>query len=383
MHNILNAALLTGAQAIHPGVGFLSENAQFAYMCDECKIKFIGPDYRTIALLGDKIRAKDIMKSHGVPVIPGSTHAVKKEEAEALAREIGYPIILKAAAGGGGRGIRIVNQESDLLVAYAQAQGEAQSAFGDGRLYIEKLLTNTRHIEVQVLADEFGNVIHLGERDCSLQRRNQKIFEETPSPVLTPELREEICQMAVKAAKAVSYKNLGTVEFLLDKDMNYYFMEMNTRIQVEHPITEMVTGIDLVKEQLHVAAGQPLHFKQQDIRFSGSSLECRINAENTEQGFRPSCGRIVYLHLPGGPGVRFDMCIYAGYTMPPFYDSLLGKLIVHMPTREEALHKMQAALQELTIEGVDTNIAYHQTLLNTPELQQGTADTSFIDSRNS
>lgn len=379
MHNILNAALLTGSEAIHPGVGFLAENAQFAQMCQECQIKFIGPAAPTIALLGDKIQAKDTMRDCGVPVIPGSSHTVDIEEAAALAEEIGFPVMLKAAAGGGGRGIRIVKQAEDMSGAFAQAQGEAQSAFGDGRLYIEKMLTHTRHIEVQILADEFGQVIHLGERDCSLQRRNQKIFEETPSSALTSALREEICRMAVKAAQAVDYKNLGTVEFLLDQENNYYFMEMNTRIQVEHPITEMVTGTDLVKEQLRVAAGYPLKYTQQDVSFSGVSLECRINAENTEQGFRPSCGKIVSLHLPGGPGVRFDMCIYVGYTMPPFYDSLLGKLIVHMPTREEALQKMLAALQELTIEGVDTNIAYQQALLTTPEVRQGTTDTSFID----
>jgi acetyl-CoA carboxylase biotin carboxylase subunit len=273
----------------------------------------------------------------------------------------------------------VVAREEDLAGAFVQAQGEAQAAFGDGRLYIEKRLAPTRHIEVQILADELGHIIHLGERDCSLQRRNQKIYEETPSPALSPEVRDALCRTAVRAAQAVEYKNVGTVEFLLDRDMNYYFMEMNTRIQVEHPITEMVTGIDVVKEQLRAAAGLPLRYKQQDVVFSGVSLECRINAENTEQGFRPSCGKIVSLHLPGGPGVRFDMCVYAGYTMPPYYDSLLGKLIVHTPTRQEALEKMLAALQELTIEGVDTNIDYHKTLLAMPEVRGGTADTSFID----
>ncbi|MCL1919235.1 MAG: acetyl-CoA carboxylase biotin carboxylase subunit [Peptococcaceae bacterium] len=380
MHNVLNAALLSGAQAIHPGVGFLAENAQFAQMCAECGIKFIGPSATTIALLGDKIKAKETVRECGVPVIPGTENSIDVVKAEAFAREIGYPVMLKAAVGGGGRGIRKVRREEDMFGAYAQAQREAQSAFGDGRLYIEKLLTGIRHIEVQILADEQGNVIHLGERDCSLQRRNQKIIEETPSPALSPALREEICRMAVKAAQAAGYTNAGTVEFLLDRDGKYYFMEMNTRIQVEHPITEMVTGMDLVKEQLRVAAGDSLSRTQEDVRFCGVSMECRINAENPEQGFRPSCGRIVSVHLPGGPGVRFDSSIYTGYTMPPFYDSLLGKLIVHMPTREEALNKMRAALQELTIEGVDTNIWYQQCLLAVPEVRHGVADTSFIDS---
>lgn len=382
MPNILNAAILTGANAIHPGFGFLSENSQFAQMCKECNIKFIGPDSHSIDMLGNKAVAKKTMMDNGVPTIPGSDGALENEEqALALAEEMGYPVLLKASAGGGGRGIRIVENASGLSSAYFEAKAEADACFGDDELYLEKFLTHTRHIEFQILGDNFGNVVHLGERDCSLQRRKQKVLEEAPSVALTPHLRKEMGDAAVRAAKAVGYKNTGTVEFLLDRNSKFYFMEMNTRIQVEHPVTEMITGLDLIKEQILIAVGEKLSFAQKDIKQNGCSIECRINAESPKNNFRPTGGTVEYLHIPGGLGVRFDSALYQGYKIPPHYDSMLGKMIVHANTRDEAIARMKSALHELSVEGVETNIEFQMEILNNPEFIAGQVDTSFIDEK--
>lgn len=372
--------MITGCDAVHPGFGFLSENAEFAALCRENNIKFIGPSPESIAMLGDKARAKETMKNSGVPVIPGSEGAVKTlDEAKKAAAEIGYPVLVKASAGGGGRGIRMVVSESELEKELTIAQQEAKNFFGDDAVYIEKFISRPRHIEVQIMADESGNTVYLGERDCSMQRRNQKVLEETPSPVMTAELRRKMGEAAVKAAKACNYFNAGTIEFLVDENKNFYFMEMNTRIQVEHPITEFVTGIDLVKTQIKVASGEKLDFSQNDIKISGHSIECRINAENPHLNFRPSPGTIDALHIPGGPGIRVDSAVYQGYTIPPYYDSMIAKLIVYAPTRAEAIMKMKWALAEFIVDGVDTNIDFQLELIKNPDFEKGDYDNGFLN----
>jgi acetyl-CoA carboxylase biotin carboxylase subunit len=379
MQNILSATVLTGAEAIHPGFGFLSENSKFAQMCEECNIKFIGPSSHNIDNMGNKSKAREIMIKAGVPVVPGSDGAIiDEEDALKSAEEIGYPVMIKASAGGGGRGIRVVREKEELISAYNTARTEAKTAFGDDTMYMEKFIEEPRHIEFQILADEHGNVIHLGERDCSIQRRNQKVIEEAPGPVITEELRNRMGEVAVKAAKSINYKNAGTIEFLLDKYGKYYFMEMNTRIQVEHPITEMVTGVDLIKAQIKIAAGQKLPYEQEDIKIQGHAIECRINAENPYRNFMPCPGEIKSLHVPGGYGVRLDSAAYQGYKIPPTYDSMIGKLIVHGEDRQEALCKMRRALGEFIIEGVDTNIDFQFKILSNENFIKGDFDTSFI-----
>lgn len=380
MNNIISAACLTGANAIHPGFGFLSENSKFADMCKECNIKFIGPDAKTIDLMGNKANARKLMIEAGVPVTPGSDGIVENiEKAKELANKFGYPIMIKASAGGGGRGIRIVREERDLEEAYNSAKSEAKVAFGDDRIYMEKVIENARHIEVQILADEYGNAIHLGERDCSLQRRNQKVLEEAPSVALDNETRKAMGEAAIRAVKASNYKNAGTIEFLYSKDNKFYFMEMNTRIQVEHPVTEMITDIDIVKEQIRIAYGKKLKYTQDDVMFNGHSIECRINAEDPYNNFAPSPGKIDYLFLPsGGNGLRVDSAVYAGYTIPSFYDSMIAKVITKGRTREEAIQKMKRALNEFVIEGIKTNIDFHMELLENEDYLNGNFDTSFI-----
>ena len=376
--SILAACELTGAEALHPGFGFLSENASFALMCERCGVTFIGPSPESMVLMGDKATAKKTMREANVPVVPGSDGIVDSiEEAREVADRIGYPVMVKASAGGGGRGIRKVDSPDQLEDALLTAKREAKSFFGDDGVYIEKFIVDPRHVEVQLLADHYGNIVHLGERDCSLQRRNQKMVEECPCPVLSPELRAEMGAAAVRAAAACGYENAGTVEFLLSGDQ-FYFMEMNTRIQVEHPITEFVTGIDLVKMQLKIAAGEILPFTQQDIHMQGHAIECRINAENPAQGFRPSPGQIKSLYMPGGPGIRIDTAVYSGYTIPPYYDSMIAKLIAYAPTREEALMKMQWALAEFLVEGVDTNIDFQLKLLRDPDVEKADYDIGFL-----
>ncbi|MGH4051756.1 MAG: acetyl-CoA carboxylase biotin carboxylase subunit [Clostridium sp.] len=379
MQNILSATVLTGAEAIHPGFGFLSENSKFAQMCEECNIKYIGPDSSNIENMGNKLKAREMMINAGVPVVPGSGGEIASEE-EALseALKIGYPVMIKASAGGGGRGIRVVNAVEELISAYNTAKAEAKTSFGDDTMYMEKFIEEPRHIEFQILADEHGNVIHLGERDCSIQRRNQKVIEEAPGVVMTPELRKQMGEVAVKAAKSINYKNAGTIEFLLDKHNKYYFMEMNTRIQVEHGITEMVTGIDLVKAQIKIASGQVLPYKQEDIKIQGHAIECRINAENPNKNFMPCPGVIKSIHIPGGYGVRIDSAAYQGYKIPHTYDSMIAKLIVHGKDRGEALCKMRSALGEFIIEGVDTNIDFQFKIINNEKFIKGKFDTSFI-----
>ena len=367
MNNIISAAVEKRAQAIHPGFGFLSENSMFAGVCKDCNIKFIGPKGSVIDALGNKANARQMMINAGVPVIPGSDGVIANVDgAYKMADKLGYPVIVKASAGGGGKGIRIVRKKEDLKEAFLSAQSETKAAFGDDSMYMEKLIEGARHVEVQILGDSFGNVIHLGERDCSLQRKNQKVLEETPCEVLSEATRAKICESAVKAAKAAGYENAGTIEFLYDEDSDkYYFMEMNTRVQVEHPITEMVTGVDIVKEQIRIAAGEKLSYRQDDIRISGHAIECRINAENPSRNFAPCPGMIDYLLMPsGGIGLRVDSAIYQGYEIPPYYDSMLAKVIVHGKDREEAIAKMKRALYEFVIEGVDTNIEYQNKILN-------------------
>lgn len=379
IQNILSACVLTGAEAIHPGFGFLSENSRFAKMCRECNIVFIGPSPESIDKMGNKSNARELMISAGVPVIPGSEGAIKNEtQLIQTASEIGYPVMIKASAGGGGRGIRIVYDQERLLMDYESAKSEAKAAFGDDTIYLEKFIERPRHVEIQVLGDKHGNIVYLGERDCSIQRRNQKVLEEAPCPVMTEKLRKQMGETAVRAAKAVNYDNAGTIEFLLDKNGNFYFMEMNTRIQVEHPVTEMITGIDLIKEQIKIAAGQELQFTQSDIKLNGHAIECRINAENTEKGFMPSPGKIERLILPGGFNVRIDSAVYQGYTIPPNYDSMIAKLIVHGKDREEAIMKMRRALYEFVIEGVHTNIDFQLQILMDDDFVKGDYDTGFI-----
>ena len=381
MQNIISAAVLTNAQAIHPGFGFLSENSIFAEMCEECNIKFIGPDAKTIDEMGNKSHARDLMIKAGVNVISGSDGTVESVEAAyELADKLGYPVMIKASAGGGGKGIRIAHSKEELKNAYESAKLETSLAFGDDEIYMEKVIVDARHIEIQILGDDFGNVIHLGERDCSIQRRNQKVLEEAPSPKLDDKTRKAMGEAAVRAAKAVGYKGAGTIEFLYDKDGNFYFMEMNTRVQVEHPVTEMVTGIDIVKEQLNIASGNPLSYKQEDVKITGHAIECRINAENPEKNFAPSPGTIDFLLIPGGGiGVRVDSAVYEGCDILPFYDSMIAKVITCGKDRNEAIAKMRRALYEFVIKGVDTNIEFQESILNNPSYIAGEFDTSFIE----
>ena len=375
---ILAACELTGADALHPGFGFLSENANFARMCARCGVTFIGPSPEAMLLMGDKATAKQTMRDADVPVVPGSDGLIGSvEEAAEIAARVGYPVMIKASAGGGGRGIRRVDRPEELEDAITTAKREAQSFFGDDGVYLEKFIVDPRHVEVQLLADHYGNVVHLGERDCSLQRRNQKMVEECPCPVLSPEMRKKMGDAAVRAAIACGYENAGTVEFLLSGN-DFYFMEMNTRIQVEHPVTEFVTGIDIVKMQLRIAAGELLPFSQEDIHMQGHAIECRINAENPAQGFRPSPGKITSLYMPGGPGIRIDTAVYSGYEITPYYDSMIAKLIAYAPTREEALMKMKWALAEFLVEGVDTNIDFQLKLLRDPDVETADYDIGFL-----
>lgn len=378
--NIIEAANITGSDSIHPGFGFLSENSQFARICEESNIKFIGPSYKVIELMGNKSNAKELMKKAGVPTVPGSEGSIKGiKDAFEVAKKIGYPVMLKAAAGGGGKGIRIVNNERELESNYNIVKQEAKISFNDDEIYMEKFIENPRHVEIQILADEHGNVIHLGERDCTVQRRHQKVVEETPSTAIDEKLRNKMGEAAIKAAKAASYTSCGTVEFLVDKHKNFYFMEMNTRIQVEHPITEERTGIDIVKNQIKIAAGEELRIKQKEIEFKGHAIECRINAENPSKNFRPCPGTITGLNLPGGKGIRIDSAIYEGYTIPPTYDSMIAKIIAYGANRNEAISKMKRALEETVIEGIDTNIDFLLEIIKNKNFIRGDYDTSFIE----
>ncbi len=377
--NVLSAAEITGVDAIHPGYGFLSENAHFTEVCESIGIKFIGPSSENIALMGDKAKAREIVAKRGLPVTPGSPGELRSEE-EALqaAKKIGFPVIIKATAGGGGRGMRVVNRAEDLSRAFQAAQAEAKSTFGNDGVYLERYFLEPRHIEVQIMADQHGRVVHLGERDCSIQRRHQKLVEETPSPAVDDKLRREMGRVAIEAVKTAQYRNVGTVEFLLDKDRNFYFMEVNTRIQVEHPITEMVTGIDLIKEQIRLAAGHPLSIRQQDVTLTGHSLECRINAEDPEK-FTPSPGVITKYNPPGGFGVRVDSAMESGATVVPYYDSMIAKLITHGCNRQESVARMKRALSEFDIEGIKTTIPLHRRILDDPDFQKGHVSTTFLE----
>lgn len=376
---IISAAELTDAEAIHPGYGFLSENANFAEVCENCGITFIGPTAESMRIMGDKISARQAVIKQGVPILPGTKEGVKTvEDAVKVAKEIGFPVIIKATAGGGGRGMKIVHSQAALPNAFATARAEAQSGFGNPEVYIERYCEKPRHVEIQILGDKHGNVIHLGERDCSIQRRHQKLIEEAPSTVVTPEIRKAMGDAAVKAAAAVGYNSAGTVEFLVDKQNNFYFMEMNTRIQVEHPVTEMITGVDLVREQIRSAAGIPLRYKQEDIEIRGHSIECRINAEDPFK-FTPCPGKITAYHPPGGFGVRVDSFVYDQYSVVPNYDSLIGKLIVHADTREEAIKRMARALDEFRIEGIKTTIFFHKRIMAHKDFIEGDIDTSFLE----
>lgn len=380
MNAIIQAALNCGAEAIHPGFGFLSENAEFARLCEKYGIVFIGPSYNSIEMLGNKAAAKETMKNAGVPVIPGSEGAVSSlEEAREIAQKAGYPVLVKASAGGGGRGIRRVDTPEELEAQMTAAQREAKNYFGDDAVYIEKFLINPHHVEIQILADKFGNYVYLGERDCSMQRRNQKVMEECPSPIVSPELRKKMGEAAVTAAKQCGYYNAGTIEFLVDENRDFYFMEMNTRIQVEHPITEEVTGVDLVKAQIEIASDMPLNIKQEDIKINGHAIECRINAENPELDFRPSPGTITALYMPGGPGIRIDGAVYQGYTITPYYDSMISKLIAHGSDRDDAIKKMKWALSEFIVDGVDTNIDFHLEIIKHPDFKNGNYDIGFLN----
>lgn len=378
--NIIAAALTHNASAIHPGYGFLAENARFAEICADHQIAFIGPTPEAILSMGDKSTAKKTMQKAGVPTVPGSQGLLTDEsEAQALAKEIGYPVMLKATAGGGGRGMRLVKSAGELGKLFAAAQGEAQAAFGNPGLYMEKFISNPRHVEFQILADNYGNVIHLGERDCSIQRRHQKLLEEAPSPALTPKLREEMGNAAVLAAQSIDYTGAGTVEFLLDSSGNFYFMEMNTRIQVEHPVTEVISGFDLIAEQLRIAQGEKLSVDQEQVHLTGHAIECRINAEDPDRNFRPHPGRITAFLPPGGPGVRLDSHVYTDYEIPPYYDSLIAKLIVWAPDRPAAIQRMKRALRECAITGVPTTITFHQRIMEHPDFLAGEVSTNFVD----
>ncbi|MGI6361439.1 MAG: acetyl-CoA carboxylase biotin carboxylase subunit [Bacillota bacterium] len=384
MTSILSAAAISGAQAIHPGYGLLSENAKFADLCEQCNIKFIGPSAEVISKMGDKDQAKRTMKNAGVPVVPGSEACFMIDnvaEAQHEANQIGYPLLIKARSGGGGRGIRLVKRGEDFANTFVTAASEAQSAFGDSGMYLEKFLYPVKHIEMQILGDSFGNVICLGERECSMQRRNQKVLEESPSPAISPLIRQKMIEVSTQAAKAVGYEGAGTIEFLYDKDDNFYFMEMNTRLQVEHPVTEEVCGIDIVKWQLKIAMGEKINIKQEDVQLSGHAIECRINAENPAKNFVPSCGKITLLHLPGGPGVRLDTAVYQGYEISPFYDSMIAKVIVHAPTRQEAIIKMGAAMEEVITEGVENNVQFQLEILQCPEFLEGTYTTDILSNK--
>ena len=379
MKAILEAACLTGADSIHPGYGFLSENSQFAKICEEMGIKFIGPNYKLIELLGNKSKAKETMKRAGVPVVPGSDGLIySKEQAISIAEKIKYPVMLKASSGGGGRGIRVAFTPAELAKEYDLVKQEAKVSFNDDSVYLEKFIENPRHVEIQILADEYGNCVHLGERDCSIQRRNQKVLEETPSLAIDEKTRKKMGEVAVKAVKEIGYSNAGTIEFLVDKNKDFYFMEMNTRVQVEHPITEEVTGIDIIKEQLKIASKEQLEYKQKDITFSGHSMEARINSEDPNKNFMPCPGTITDLHLPGGNGVRVDTAVYTGYKIPPTYDSMIAKIIVHGKNRNESIEKLKSCLSELVIEGVTTNKEFILKILNNKDFVNNNYDTSFI-----
>ena len=380
MDRIISATIISGADAIHPGFGFLSENSRFAELCEQCNITFIGPGSDVIARLGNKQEARNTMVAAGVPVIPGSKEPVyDAKEGAKIAEEIGYPVIVKAALGGGGKGMRVAQTPEEFESSFQTAQKETQMAFGDNTMYIEHFVQHPRHIEFQILADSHGHVIQLGERDCSIQRNHQKMIEESPSVAISEELRRKMGEAAVKAAKAAGYVNAGTIEFLLEKNGNFYFMEMNTRIQVEHPVTEWVTGIDLIKEQIRIASGRELSYRQEDVHLTGHAIECRINAENPEKGFRPSPGTITDMYLPGGKGIRIDSAIYSGYTIPPYYDSMIAKLIVWAKNRDEAIRKMRSALGEVIIEGIDTNVDYQYGILENPDYIAGNIDIEFIE----
>lgn len=377
---IISATIATKANAIHPGFGFLSENTKFAKICEESNIVFIGPKSEMIETMGNKSKARETMKKAGIPIVPGSEGVLKDvKEAKKLAKRIGYPIIMKASSGGGGKGMRVAQNEEELGTNFIMAQKEAKASFNDDSMYMEKYIVNPKHIEFQILGDQHGNIIHLGERDCSIQRRHQKVLEEAPSIAISESLRKKMGETAVKAAKAINYNNAGTIEFLLAENGEFYFMEMNTRIQVEHPITEMITGIDIIKKQIESAAGKPLDIKQKDVMISGHSIECRINAENPAKGFRPSPGKITNLHVPGGKGIRIDSAIYYGYEVPPNYDSMLAKLIVYGKDREEAIGKMNSALGEFIIEGIDTNIEFQFEVLKQKAFLEGNYHTGFIE----
>lgn len=379
INNILSAAISTGCDAIHPGFGFLSENSTFASLVEELGLKFIGPKGSIIDNMGNKSKAREIMIAANVPVVPGSDGLIESiEQGKRVAKEIGYPVLVKASAGGGGRGMRVINSEDEFEDLFQTAKLEAKMSFGDDSMYMEKFIENPRHIEFQILADQFGNVVHLYDRDCSVQRRNQKVIEEAPSPVLDELTRQKMGEIAVLAAKTVGYENAGTIEFLLDKHQNFYFIEMNTRIQVEHPITEMITGIDLIKEQIKIASNLPLSFTQEDIKINGHAMECRINAENPSLNFKPSPGTVETFNIPSGFGVRVDTSVYQGYTIPPFYDSMVGKLIVHGANRCEAIAKMKRSLEELVVDGIDTNIDFQYAIMEHKNFIDNQYDTSFI-----
>ena len=381
MNALISACQNTGATALHPGFGFLSESAEFAQLCIDNGITFIGPSPESISMLGDKARAKETMKAAGVPVIPGSDGAISSvEEAKKIAAEIGYPVLVKASAGGGGRGIRRIDREDQLEEQMSVAKEEAKLFFGNDEVYLEKLIVGPHHVEIQIIADQMGNTVALGERDCSMQRRNQKVLEESPSPLMTPELRKAMQEAAVRAAKACGYYNAGTIEFLVDDDRNFYFMEMNTRIQVEHPVTEMITGVDLIKEQLRIAAGQPLSIKQEEVHVRGHAVECRINAEDPNT-FLPSPGKITRFHAPGGFGVRWESHIYAGYTVPPYYDSMIGKLICYGENRDVAIARMKNALQELIIDGIKTNVDLQIRIMNDENFQHGGTNIHYLEKK--
>ena len=380
MERILSATIATKAEAIHPGFGFLSENSRFVEMCEKCNVAFIGPSAEVISRMGNKSEAKNTMRKAKVPVVPGTKEPVYTvEQALEAVKEIGFPVMIKASAGGGGKGMRVAGNEQEFAKLFETAQQESVHSFSDNTMYLERFVENPRHVEVQILADKYGNVVHLGERDCSVQRRHQKMIEESPCIAISDDLRKKMGETAVRAAKAAGYESAGTIEFLLDQSGEFYFMEMNTRIQVEHPVTEWVTGVDLVKEQIRIASGLPLSCKQEDIQLTGHAIECRINAENPSKGFRPSPGTITDMYFPGGKGIRIDSAVYSGYTIPPYYDSMIAKVIVWAKNRTEAIRKMQSALGEVIIEGIDTNVDYQYEILDHPDFQSGNTDVEFIE----